>query len=269
MGENNDLSVYHYGRHICPPKHSFGPAERQFFLFHYIVKGKGIYRVNGKQFALQKDEGFLIYPGQNTYYEADEKDPWEYYFIAWHGKNAGKIMEGIHLHEGYILKNGENTTIKSSLKALYNVKLTEKWNEYKIIGELYRIIAELARMGVTEEERAEKEKEHDVLNAIIDYINANDDKNITVEEISNHFYMHRSNLYRIFMKYLQIPVTQYIHERKMSKAANLLITEQYTAKEISERVGMNNYTHFCRAFKQHFSCTPIQFRRRSQQDKHQ
>ena len=38
------INIYHVGSEKCNPGHSFGPAIRQHYLFHYILKGKGYYQ---------------------------------------------------------------------------------------------------------------------------------------------------------------------------------------------------------------------------------
>lgn len=58
--------------------HSFGPAVREYFLLHYVVRGKGIFRRGKREYTLQAGEIFVIRPGEVTYYEADMRDPWEY-----------------------------------------------------------------------------------------------------------------------------------------------------------------------------------------------
>ncbi|MCI8862239.1 MAG: AraC family transcriptional regulator, partial [Lachnospiraceae bacterium] len=37
-----DLTLYQYGWEQCEPAHSYGPATRNHYLFHYIIKGKGV-----------------------------------------------------------------------------------------------------------------------------------------------------------------------------------------------------------------------------------
>ena len=36
-----DLGLYQFGKEQCAPAHSFGPASRNHFLFHYILSGTG------------------------------------------------------------------------------------------------------------------------------------------------------------------------------------------------------------------------------------
>ena len=36
-----DLSLFQFGREKCSPAHSFGPAVRNHYLFHYVISGTG------------------------------------------------------------------------------------------------------------------------------------------------------------------------------------------------------------------------------------
>ena len=36
-----DLGLYQYGWEQCDPAHSFGPAARTHYLFHYVISGTG------------------------------------------------------------------------------------------------------------------------------------------------------------------------------------------------------------------------------------
>ena len=39
-----DINPRICGVEACAPGHSFGPAVREYFLLHYVVRGKGIFR---------------------------------------------------------------------------------------------------------------------------------------------------------------------------------------------------------------------------------
>ena len=39
--KNIDLTLFQYGWEQCTPLHSYGPAKRNHYLFHYIFSGKG------------------------------------------------------------------------------------------------------------------------------------------------------------------------------------------------------------------------------------
>jgi hypothetical protein len=88
-----DLGLYQFGREDCAPAHSFGPAIRNHFLFHYILSGKGTLMWQdgkGKENIthLKAGQGFLISPGQITTYVADDRIPWEYCWLEFDGLRA-------------------------------------------------------------------------------------------------------------------------------------------------------------------------------------
>ena len=62
-----DLSLCFCGYAECEPLHSFGPAARPNYVFHYIMSGKGIYKVGEQTFHLEKGQGFMIEPEQTAF----------------------------------------------------------------------------------------------------------------------------------------------------------------------------------------------------------
>ena len=89
---NTPLEIYFCGREQCAAGHSFGPAVRPHYLIHFILSGQGRYHVNGDIHHLQAGDAFLIYPGETTFYEADEKNPWEYAWIGFGGESCRALL---------------------------------------------------------------------------------------------------------------------------------------------------------------------------------
>ena len=81
-----DLGLYQFGWEQCDPSHSFGPAARNHYLFHYCLSGTGmLYSQNGRKesdtFHIKSGQGFMIFPHQVCMYIADHEIPWEYVWI--------------------------------------------------------------------------------------------------------------------------------------------------------------------------------------------
>ena len=74
------LSVYNVGFQKCDALYQWGPGIRDHYLIHYIISGKGTYRVAGQTYHLSGGDALLVYPNTEVVYCADEQDPWEY---AW------------------------------------------------------------------------------------------------------------------------------------------------------------------------------------------
>ena len=89
-GQFIDVNVFQFGREKCRPSHSFGPAVRNHYLFHYILSGRGtlestdrLGRIHSHQIG--PGEGFMIVPQQINTYQADKEDPWEYIWLEFDG----------------------------------------------------------------------------------------------------------------------------------------------------------------------------------------
>lgn len=258
---NGDLAVYQYGHHKCPKSHFYGPSKREYYLFHFVVKGKGIYKCGGKEFSIEKGMGFLIKPGEETFYQADRNDPWEYYFVAFHGIIAQKIIKEIVWSEGYIFYAENEDIIKRCMKNLCKEKETCAWSEYKVLGELYLLLAELIRQKSLQNEMSVNEKTESALERAVVYIKENaTSPDCCVAGIAKHVNMDRTSLYRLFKRRFGISIIQYLRNYRMDKAASLLQSTDLTVKEIAVKVGMPDYPHFCKSFKVHNGYSPLEYR---------
>ena len=101
-----DLGLYQFGREDCDPAHSFGPAIRNHYLFHYILSGKGTFMWQDRKgrdntAVLRAGQGFLISPRQITTYIADERIPWEYCWLEFDGLRAREALEitGLNINQ--------------------------------------------------------------------------------------------------------------------------------------------------------------------------
>ena len=92
-----ELRLRHCGYEKCAPGHSFGPAVRGSFLIHIVLEGRGSYMVNQQTYRLGAGDGFLILPELQTFYKADDDDPWTYVWIGFEGRSAEDVIHDMGL----------------------------------------------------------------------------------------------------------------------------------------------------------------------------
>lgn len=93
-----DLGLYQFGWEQCEPSHSYGPAARNHYLFHYVISGTGTLMSddsNGitRNYQVKSGQGFMLFPGQVNTYVADQKLPWEYVWVEFDGLRAKEAVE--------------------------------------------------------------------------------------------------------------------------------------------------------------------------------
>lgn len=141
--KNIDITLFQYGWEKCQPLHSFGPAKRNHYLFHYIFSGKGYLSSNNSAgdtqiYSLESGQGFLICPGQVNTYHADSVNPWEYAWVEFDGMKALEFMEMAGLdydHPVFRIKKREyHDFIKDEIMCIVD----NPWNSpINQIGHLY------------------------------------------------------------------------------------------------------------------------------------
>ena len=70
-----------------------------------------------------------------------------------------------------------------------------------------------------------------------------------------------SSFKRDFQTVYGTPPGHWLHEKRLGKARHLLVTSDISITDIAVDSGFKNYTHFSRAFKNHFGVSPLQCRK--------
>lgn len=99
---------------------------------------------------------------------------------------------------------------------------------------------------------------------VLDYIHANLQSPLSLEQIAEQSCWSRWQLQRVFQAQTDQTVVNYVRELKLSCAAELLLDSSTRIIDIALEVGFNSEISFSRAFKQHFGVSPSQYRKKAQ-----
>ena len=242
-----DLGLYQFGYEQCEPAHSFGPAVRNHFLFHYIISGKGSYRVKGSTHHLEAGDVFLIYPNTEVVYQADESDPWEYAWDGFNGSDAATILTATDFSatHPYIHHVPHKDLLLKNLLRIYEIRGNEFEHLVEMSGQLYLTLSLLVRDAKKKETSNTAQT---YVQKSIEYISANYSYPITIEDIASYVGLSRSHLFRSFeLVMLQYP-KEYLTDFRMKQACYLLQHSSLSITAIANSVGFDNGFYFSRAF---------------------
>lgn len=103
-------------------------------------------------------------------------------------------------------------------------------------------------------------KKSDVMNRIIDYINRNFNKNITLDLVALEIGLSPQYLSKIFKEQYGSTFIEFITLKRLKYAEELLSKGNRNIKEISKLTGYEDSNYFCRVFKKETGKSPKQFR---------
>ncbi|MFA0440201.1 hypothetical protein BCU70_09140 [Vibrio sp. 10N.286.49.C2] len=95
---------------------------------------------------------------------------------------------------------------------------------------------------------------------VVDYINQNLDKPLTVSELAEISCWSRWQLQRVFQEQTNQNLAQYVRQQKLSRAAEHLLASTSKITDIALEFGFNSEVSFSRAFKQLFGVSPRQYK---------
>lgn len=94
----------------------------------------------------------------------------------------------------------------------------------------------------------------------IDYIYDHIHERITIDQLASHTNLSPNYLSKLFKKEVGISVSDYIRERKISNAKNLLRYSDYSLIEISNYLAFSSQSHFIQTFEKYVGMTPKKYR---------
>lgn len=271
--KNIDLTLFQYGWENCAPLHSYGPAKRNHYLFHYIFSGKGNLSSNDSKdrthiYKLEAGQGFLICPGQVNTYCADEKTPWEYAWLEFDGVKAMEYLEMAGLGRDrpvyQIRRREDGTALKEEIMAIVDNPYRSSINQ---IGHLYLFLDILIRGSINRKTGVQTGKMRDTyVKEAISFIELNYGRAISVEDIAAFCNINRNYLNRLFKESTGKTLQNFLMYYRMKQAAELLKVSELTINEIGKRCGYQNQLHFSRAFKNIFGLSPMQWRKKETEE---
>jgi two-component system, response regulator YesN len=111
-----------------------------------------------------------------------------------------------------------------------------------------------------EEEIVETSKQ---FQKILQYINDNLSKEITLKHIADYVYLNPQYVGQLFKSELNQTFTEYITEERLKRAKQLLKGTSLKVYEVAQLSGYKSPKHFMTVFKQEVGTTPVQFRKYS------
>ena len=261
-----DLGLYQFGMEQCSPSHSYGPAARNHFLFHYIISGTGTLYADDstgttKTYHLKSGEGFLIFPNQITTYIADKELPWEYVWIEFDGLRAKEVMDtaGFSLDRPIFHTKKRDMSQKMEEELVYIATHSDE-TIFNIIGHLYLFLDYFMRSTVSTVVKGSTKLQDYYIKEAITYIEQNFQNDISVVDIANRLGINRSYFGKIFKQTLKQTPQEFLINYRMIKATELLRLTKMSIGDISKAVGYENQLHFSRAFKKIYNISPREWR---------
>ena len=260
-------------------------------MIRYIVSGSAQFNINGETYLAKAHDVFYIPQGCQLYCSALE----EIVFISVRFIGSIQIQDedmlkrlwNIHYHYNFT----DRPYVRDWFELMFESAISRTtYKRLEIRGYLNLICAELAKCSSDKEEseatlwaeREMMESMHDMkyirkralasqiktdprIQALVDYITLNPEKNLSREEMCEMCNVSESTLRRLFKTYMGKSIYEFIKETKILYAAHLLITTTVPISEIGYQLGYESPSYFTKTFREVFGISPQEYRKSSRE----
>ena len=244
--------------HKPPDIHQWGPGIRYIYSLHYVLSGKGSFRVNNVTYPLCTGESFLIFPETEVYYYPDLDDPWEYVWIDFKGEEALRLLSMTNFTQYYPVAPAFN----ENLEPLFHIIETSNLKPFEKERSNSRLYLLLSYYMEYYPKIDDASKTEYVLSAR-EYIENNYWKDqLTVSEIVDFIKIERTYLFRLFKEATGMSLLNYLTSYRVQRACYLLQYSGLSVKSIACSVGFNDQLYFSKVFKKATSDSPSEYRKK-------
>lgn len=261
-----DLNLFQYGWEQCSPAHSYGPAKRNHFLFHYVLSGCGTLMADNAKgetqtFPVKSGQGFMLFPHQINTYIADPSYPWEYVWIEFDGLIAKESVELSGLTQNTPVYHTHSKELSKLMgEEMLYIASHASASPLHLIGHLYLFLDYLTRSMTPAKTTSGGDLRDFYIQEAINYIEQNFQNDISVEDIAECCKLNRSYFGKIFKESIGKSPQEFLMCYRMAKASELLKLTDMSVCDIGNAVGYPNQLHFSRAFKHVYGASPRNWR---------
>lgn len=260
--ENFEMNVDECGIEQGIPGLGYNYEVLKNAVIHYVTKGYGTFKFNGKVYNLKQGDIFILLKGMQVEYVASIDEPWEYYWIGFSGSNANEYLNRTSITNSCVANCEENSKIPQIILNMCEISKTynpSRSDDILLLKELYSLLYALIEEFPKPFEYKDKEL-HTYIQDALNFINSNYMHSITVQEIADYVNLSRSYLYKMFIKNLGISPQRYLINLRMYKATLLLKSTKLPIGEVANSVGYSDSLLFSKTFSKHFSMSPLNYR---------
>lgn len=260
----NLLYVQEVGRLKSLRPHRCIREKLESYLFIVVLHGCGKLVVNDHTYEMRAGDCALVDCWEHYEHLSDENDGWELAWVHYYGNTARNFYD--------LFRKGNGGT------SVFHVEDVEQWNQ--LIGQLlllqsersmlaelrcgelllhlqYRILQEFSDGGILADEQ-----ERQLVSSVREWLNEHYAKTDIIEAMRQEFPQEPEEMDRAFAKYYGIRIDEYVDNRRLNAAKELLRFSIKPMAEVADESGIGDEAAMRRIFREKEGMSAEEYRQK-------
>lgn len=258
--KSGGLEFFYFGKEQSYPNRVIRHRYTDEYMLHYVTGGRGTF--NNR--SIGAGEGFLVIPGAPHTMASDQDDPWQFKWIAFQGSDARRQMKALGLDENHLYFKFSFADRLEELidDVLYRDHGDCDLNTY-MQGVFYIILSYHKQEYLNS--LSQNHKKQGYAQRAMTYMDEHYWQTVRIDDIAEGLHISRKYLCAVFKQETGMSTKEYLLNRRIEAAADLLLHTDMTVGEIAAEVGYSDYTQFSRMFRKKKGCSPREYAKRHKQ----
>ncbi|OGO93678.1 MAG: hypothetical protein A2Y17_01355 [Clostridiales bacterium GWF2_38_85] len=257
--DNLPINIMIGGVSYCDETYCIAREDSELNSFEYIYKGSGTVKIDGQIFTPKENDIYILKKHSKHRYWSSEENPWTKVWICFDGPLADNLMKSYISKDIFLV---EACDISSEMSEIIELIHTNE----NYIGTVDRVTVILHKIFIAIKNRLSK-NDSSFASHIEQYIAANINKKLTLEQICRHFAYSKNQIINVFKeKYNCTPYKYYINKRAAA-IKQFLSDTNLPIKEIAQLMNFPDRYYFDNFFKSVYNVSPSDYRKRLRETK--
>jgi AraC family transcriptional regulator, arabinose operon regulatory protein len=232
------------------------------YLFFIVLSGSGSLEYGGIKYELSYKDCIFI-DCIKPYSHSTSNNLWKLQWVHFYGPPMSNIYEKYIERGGVpVFQSAKIMQFSTVLNDLYQMASSEDYVKDMLINEKLATLLTLIMKESWHPDyirRSSPKKQN--IQAIKDYLDSSYKQKITLNDLSERFFINKFYLTRIFKVQYGMSINDYLLQNRITHAKQLLRFTDFTLAMISFECGMGDDAFFSRMFKQIEGVSPGTFRK--------
>ncbi len=224
------------------------------------IGGAGVLYIDHKKIEISSGTGMFIRAGvPHEYYGTSH--PWEVALVSFDGYGVNPLLDVLGFENYGVFKLEQSDFINQMIKKMYRtVRQDAQDASYKISKQLYEFLMALF-VALNKKQIIEKNPNAIKVGTLVNYLEENYSKEITIEDMAQYIAMSKQHLCRIFKNEIGMRPFEYLTDIRIRESKRLLLDERdLKVYEIAKKVGYKDQSYYGATFKSLEGMTPGEYR---------
>lgn len=250
------------GRLEALASHTSRHVHLASFLFFVVYKGKGKLVFGEKIYKLIAGDCVFIDCKKDYHHQTDSNDLWTLQWAHFNGVNMPSVYDKYLERGGQpVFKPKDIKPFNAILSELYELTSSDDYIRDMRINEKLGGLLTLIMAESWHPEYAGSASRQLELGAVKMYLDEHYAKKISLDFLSETFFINKYYLARLFKEHYGITVGDYLRTKRITVAKQLLRFSDHSIEVIAGEVGFGDIRYFCRVFKKVEGVSPGAFRK--------